>query len=143
LFGLVTFYLRSTQAAEEESELSQLFLVLVPLVAVAGIAASFQVFKLMVKKAREHPDLKSKVSRYGSALIVRYALLEAPSLLGIIAFFLTDNYLFLAISGLIVALFFVIRPTKAKLEQDLELTPTEIAYLDDPNAIITERSYTR
>jgi uncharacterized membrane protein len=141
LFAGVTLYLRPAQAVDTNPELRQMFVYVVPVLAAVGIFASFQIFRLMLNKARQHASLSKKISAYGSAMIVRYAVLEAPSLFGIIAFYLTGEYFFLIISGLIIALFLMVRPSKEKLIQDMELSPTEEATVNDPDAVIMERTY--
>ncbi len=144
LFGAVTLYLRlNASETAATPELRQLLMYIVPVAAAAGVFASFQVFKWLLKKAKEKSILPQKIAAYGSAMIVRYAVLEAPSLLGIVAFYLTGDYAFLTISGLIIAFFFIIRPSKEKLIQELKLISSEETLINDPNAIIMERSYTR
>ncbi|MCU0353259.1 MAG: hypothetical protein MUD08_05895 [Cytophagales bacterium] len=143
LFAAVTVYLRSSgQMSNETGELTGLLQYLVPLVSVGGAAGGFQLFKIMLQAAKKQSGLSDKVSRYGTALIVRYALLEAPSLFSIVSYFLTGNYLFLAIAGVIIVLFLFIRPTKEKLEQDLELNQSELAQTSNPDAVIMERKFT-
>ncbi len=141
LFAGVTFFLRSNQSVEPDPELRQAFLYIVPVLAAAGIFASLQVFKLMVTKAKQQSSLGKKISAYGSAMIVRYAVLEAPSLFAIVAFFLTGEYFFLAISVLIIIFFFLVRPSREKLIEDLELNANEAALVNDPDAVIMERRY--
>lgn len=140
LFAGVTIFLRFSNSVDTNPELRQAFVYIVPVLAAAGIFASLQIFKLMLGKAKEKPHLYKKISAYGSAMIVRYAVLEAPSLLGIVAFFLTGEYFFLATSVLIIALFFMVRPSKDKLIEELELTSQEAALVNNPDAVIMERT---
>lgn len=94
-----------------------------------GVLASAQLFGMQIKKWREEKDLSAKLAGYRSALITRYALLEMPSLLALIGYFLTNNLLTLIFTGLILILFFIYRPTKEKLITELELSPAEQALL--------------
>lgn len=66
---------------------------------------------------------------YQSATIVRLALLEGPSLFGIVGFLLTGNLIFLGISGALIACFIYQRPTRQKIEDDLNLSYEEKAEL--------------
>ncbi|MDJ1472497.1 hypothetical protein [Xanthocytophaga flava] len=140
LFAIVTFYISQTSLSSGNEELKQTFTYLVPLVALIGIAAAFLLFNILLKKAREKSSLSEKISAYGTAMIVRYALLEAPSLLSIIAFFLTGDYTFLSVFGIVIILFIFLRPSKDKLIQELELDPNEEILINTPDAVIMKRN---
>ena len=92
---------------------------------IIGVLMSAQVFGLKIKALREVKDLQGKLDGYRTALILRYALLEVPSLLGIVGYLFTNNLLLLIFSGLIVLLLLVYRPTKERLITDLDLSPSE------------------
>ncbi|MDJ1499342.1 hypothetical protein [Xanthocytophaga agilis] len=139
LFAIVTFYIGQTSPLPGNEELKQTFTYLIPLVALTCLAAAFLLFTILLKKAKEKASLSQKISAYGTAMIVRYALLEAPSLLSIIAFFLTGNYTFLSVFGLVIILFIFLRPSKDKLIQELELDSNEEMLINTPDAIIMKR----
>jgi len=78
-------------------------------------------FKKQLDLAVAKSSLNEKLGGYQTALIIRFALLEGPSLFGIVSYLLSGNLLFLAISGLIILYFITIRPTRDKVETDLNL----------------------
>ena len=105
---------------------------------IVGVLASSQLFNTRLQKVKNEESLSAKLAGYRSASILRYALLEAPSIAAIVMYMLTNNLLLLIFAGMIVILFLIYRPTKERVVTDLELSPSEQAKLDDPNAIVTE-----
>lgn len=100
---------------------NDLFFILVPALAVFGMTGSNLIFKKLLDQARQKSTDAAKIAGYRTALIVRYALLEAPSLVGIVAYFLTGNLFYIFISGFIILFFLTFRPTKEKMEMDLSI----------------------
>jgi membrane protein insertase Oxa1/YidC/SpoIIIJ len=98
-----------------------IFFILVPAVALIGIFASGFMFKKFLEQANAKATLQEKLNTYRPALIVRFALLEGPSLFGLVAYFLTGNLFYVFVSAFIIIYFFTLRPTKEKLENDLQL----------------------
>jgi hypothetical protein len=115
LFGIVVFAIRPSHTEQQPSD--NVFKYLVPAMAVVMVG--------MVAKAIPLPSLSAKMAAYQSALIVCYALLEAPSLFAITAYFLTGNVLYLLVAALLIARFITIRPTVSKTEEDLKLNYEE------------------
>ncbi len=111
----------------------QLWVYIVGGATIFGVLLSAQLFGNQIKKLKKAQRLDEKMMGYRSALIVRYTVLEAPSFLAIVGYFLTNNLLLLIFTGMILFLFLMYRPTKAGMVSDLELSPAEQAQLDDPN----------
>jgi hypothetical protein len=112
------------------------YAVAVPLIAVAGLIASNLIFRNKVSKLNNESSLKDKITGYQSAIIARFALIEGPALFGIAVFLLTKNWLYLIISGLLILYFVSLRPTKAKTENDLNLSYEEKLVFDKEEEII-------
>jgi hypothetical protein len=128
LFGIVVF----TQVHTITFNLKDThdpFLLVVPIMAIGSFTASVIVFKQLLNAATAKEPLSAKITAYQSALIVRFALLEGASLFGIVTFLLTGNLLFIGISGLLVLYFLIIRPTKDKVQTDLNLSYEETSEL--------------
>jgi glucan phosphoethanolaminetransferase (alkaline phosphatase superfamily) len=99
---------------------------LVPLMAITCFILSGFLFKKVLSSGiKPGSTLKQKLVIYQTALIIRLALLEGPSLFGIVAFFLTGSLFFLIISATLVAYFIYIRPTRNTIEEILELSYAE------------------
>lgn len=105
-------------------------------VIIMGLFGGNFLFKQQLVAAREKNTLGEKLNTYRTACIMRFALLEAPAILCIVAFMLTGNYFFAVVSAVVILVFLMNRPTKSKLILDLELSGEEKAILDDPEAVI-------
>jgi hypothetical protein len=86
---------------------------------VLSAAAFFAGNNLFKKKINEIGDaalpLKEKFERYRSACILQWALLEGAILFSGTCFFLTGNYAFLALGGMLILLFLLQAPNKTKM----------------------------
>lgn len=98
----------------------------VPILALVGFFGGYLLFKKQLKVIRYRSSLNEKLSGYQNALIIRFALLEIPSLFAIAAYMLNGNLFFLAVSGALMVYFVFLRPTTEKIDTDLQLD------LDDP-----------
>jgi hypothetical protein len=63
-----------------------------------------------------------KLSGFQTALIIKYALLEGPALIGIVAFNNNGNLLYLIISGILLLYLIIQRPTNDMIETRLNFT---------------------
>lgn len=106
------------------------FLYLVPIVALLGYFGSQVLFKKMLAKIAHSDSLNQKLQRFQSALLVKYALIEAPAFFSLFAYYITGNALPLVIAACLLAYLFVQRPTKEKLETSLRLSAEEKRDLD-------------
>lgn len=122
-FGAVAVYLVNFGGVKVEiPDLNKSLLYIIPTIAIISVFGSSYIFKMRLVALKDKTDLNAKFLDYRSALIVRWALLEGPSFLAIVAFILTGNYLLLSIAALIILFFIFIMPSKSKLESDLELS---------------------
>ncbi|MGZ3756913.1 MAG: hypothetical protein ACXVAY_04760 [Mucilaginibacter sp.] len=124
MFAIVAFFLVGKTQIDIKNNNDPL-LFLVPILAIGGFIASNLMFKQQLNSSTNRDALKDKLMGYQTELIIRFALLEAPSLFGIGSYLLTGNFLFLIISGLLMLYFISIRPTRVKIENDLNLTYDE------------------
>ena len=74
-------------------------------------------------------SVSERFAVYRSACILQWALIEGPCLFCIIGFFLTGNYAFMALAGVLIILFAMQSPTKAKVMLHLNLSEQEIEEL--------------
>ena len=97
------------------------FFILVPATALFALFISGFMFKKLLEQAKAKPKLSEKLTLYRPALLVRFAILEASSLFGLVAYFMFGNLFYIFISAFVMIYFFTMRPTKEKLENDLQL----------------------
>ena len=137
LFGLVvTFMIADFQHPDNESELSRLFVYLIPVLVMAGIIASNVMFKIRLNDLKEISGLNARIKGYSLPVIIRYMLLEFPALFALVAVFLTNNMTYLVYAGLMIILLGIKRPTMKSAIAELELDQQEIAFLENPDSVI-------
>lgn len=93
----------------------------VPIMAISGIVAGNFLYAKNIKKLDSKTTLLEKLNGFQTAAIIRYALLEGPALLGIVAFINDGNQYFLIISLNLLAWLIAQRPTRDKVERELKL----------------------
>jgi len=139
IFTFLTFYLiRSGLFDGEQAELRNIFIYIVPAFMVGGLFISHLLFKSFLNTARGKKNLYEKLTFYRSALIIRFALLEGPSFFAIVVYLLTGDYLFLGMSGLIIIVFFTLKPTAERAVNDMELHSEEAHAINNPNTVMNE-----
>lgn len=116
----------------------QMWVYIVGAITIGSILVSSQIFGTQLQKVRGMTNLQEKLAAYRSALIVRYALLEVPSLIAAVGYFLTNNLLLLLFASMTLILFLMYRPSKERAVSDLELDMEETALLNNPDAVVTE-----
>lgn len=102
-----------------------LFLIIVPILALLGYFGSQWLFKKMTSKIKQSDGLADKLKKYQSALHMKYALIEVPAFVGLYAYYHSGNALPLVITVCLLAYLFVQRPNKANIISTLPLTQNE------------------
>jgi len=116
------------------------YLIAVPIMAIGSFIASMMLHRQLIATAVSKPTVQQKIVGYQTAMIVRLALLEGASLFGIVVYIVTTNLLYLGISGVLIAFFITLRPTRDKIETDLNLDYQDKADLDS-DGISNEQKY--
>jgi len=137
LFGQVVilgifYYLVATKQTNLNEELNDAFQIIAPIFVVGGLILSSFLSKQRLNSIKSKPDLKYKLSAYRTMLIIKYATLEAPSLFALVCFFLTGNFLFIGLSGILIVYFAIIRPSRYKIVNDLELSRNDRDLIEEP-----------
>lgn len=100
---------------------TDIFVLVVPVFAVACTIAGTFLYTSYIKKIKEKTLLTSKIQQYTSALIVRSALAEGPSLFAIVVSMLTLNFFYLIIAALLILYMLSFRPTADRIDNALDL----------------------
>lgn len=120
LFSGVSYTLVETNVLSFDFE-NDIFSLIVPAFAIGGAFASNFIANKKISELSAVASLKDKLMGYQTACIIRFALLEGPALFGIVIYMQTGNLMYLIIAGAIIAYFVTVRPTKEKIEMDLNL----------------------
>jgi len=115
----VVFYLNTEITTNGTT--NDIFVYIFPVIALAGIFASKVLYRLFLNPLKQKEQLKEKLAGLQSASLIQYALIEGPAFLNIIWFSQTGNLLYLTIGAVLLIYLFTLRPTKTKIETDLEL----------------------
>ena len=90
-------------------------------IGVIGVFLSNYLYKKNINSLKDKSSLREKLTGFQSASIISYAPLEGAALLGIVAAYKYPNIFYLIISALLIIYLFYRRPSKDKIERDLEL----------------------
>ncbi|MFD0765366.1 hypothetical protein ACFQZI_10925 [Mucilaginibacter lutimaris] len=130
LFAVVTIFLNNTRNGFDTSKDKE-FLLIAIVLTVGGFFVGNLLYKQVSGVSAKKATFAEKFTTYQSALIIRYALLEGPSLFCIVCYFLTANLIFLLISGAIIIYFITLKPKADTIAEDLNLSYEEKAGLED------------
>ncbi|MDC6388634.1 hypothetical protein PP182_08060 [Maribacter sp. PR1] len=108
-----------------EMDNQNLFLYIVPVFALLGYFGSQFVFKNILSKIRKDAKLDEKLNTYQTASIIKYALIEGPAFLAIVAYNSSGNALPLVIGICLILYLAVQRPNREKIIESLPLTLEE------------------
>ncbi|MFN8394887.1 MAG: hypothetical protein U0176_09480 [Bacteroidia bacterium] len=92
----------------------------------------------LIVKAADKPTLKEKLSGFQTASILRFALLEAPSIMGLVGVMLTGELLFLTASAVSAMTLLAFRPSKQRAIEGLRLSGEDLRLVEDPRAVVME-----
>ncbi|MFP4845677.1 hypothetical protein [Winogradskyella sp. PE311] len=120
VFGIVALYI-TENAVINFSDSEDIFFFLVPVFAITLAFLSHFIFQQNLKRVREKTTLQEKLVHYQTSRIIKYAMLEAPALFGVVIFIITSNQYYLIIAAVLLAYLFLQRPTKEIVKQDLDL----------------------
>lgn len=124
IFGFLV-YSQSHSTFQNLSDTTDTFLIITPIVALSGIFMGNLLFNKLIKSAIKVDGLKPKLAGFQTASLIRFAFIEGPAFLGVIAFQLTENLTYLYIAGVLILYLYLLRPTKDKIERGLVLKGKE------------------
>ncbi len=137
VFTGISYWLAINQVTKDTS-LSDVFVVLVPAVLITGLVSGYFIFNALTKKIPATATLREKLIGYQTALLIRSACLEFPALFCGVATIITGELTFLYTSGVVLFIFFALRPTANSITADLQLSMTERSLLQNPDAVLYE-----
>lgn len=124
--SVVTLYviwqINSFNASNSEDNL---FLYVVPILALIGYFGSQLLFRKLTTRINPSIALEEKLKKYQSFLLIKYALIEFPAFIGLMAYYSSGNALPLVISICLLAYFSVQRPTKENIIKWVPLSQEE------------------
>lgn len=126
LLGSAAFYfILNGQLVHRQEDLYDIIQIVAPLLVIGSLLGSSLLIKSQLKMIRKKEDLIEKLGGYRAALIIKYSLLEGASLIAIVSYLLTADYILLGLAGLLIAIFFISKPSRKKSVKDLDLNQSE------------------
>lgn len=98
-------------------------LIIAPIMTITLIPVSAFIFKTLLKKALENSGIavSDKLMQYQTAFIIRCALIESAALFNGVMLLITGNVILLIFGVIAIAVLWLARPTKEKVQEDLNL----------------------
>ncbi|HIP49085.1 MAG TPA: hypothetical protein EYG92_09005 [Lutibacter sp.] len=118
---LIFVYTQNTEWILNLSDTNDIFFFIVPAFAIFGVYFGTFLYKKQLTSLVNKDNLREKLVGFQTASIIKYATIEAPALLGILASFLNGNVFYILISSVLLVYLFFQKPTKDKIEMDLNL----------------------
>ncbi len=106
-------------------DVHSIFTYVVPIIAAFGYFMGIFLFQRQIRSIKKENSLQSKLSAYQTALLIKYALLEGPVFLALVAYWLSGNALHLVIAISLLLYLYAQRPTKDQLFKALPLNLEE------------------
>ena len=125
VMAVFTFLIRY-HLVEPDNSFPTNFIYITLLLPALGVIGSNFLFKTLLKRISDHAPIKEKLASYKGALLVRYAVLEMPTLLLLVLYFLCGNQFLILAALLAAAYFFMMKPSETGLIEDLEISPNEL-----------------
>jgi hypothetical protein len=123
---LVGFFVIQSGQGNGFAQMNYIFMFIVPVIDVSLIlAAKFIYGKNLIDFDKSLP-LENKVNSFQTNNIIKLALLEGANIINISAMIITANYFFAALFVVIIALFFLNKPTKEKFIMEYEISPDDV-----------------
>ncbi|HEX2898766.1 MAG TPA: hypothetical protein VHS96_03505 [Bacteroidia bacterium] len=128
---LVSVLIVSQTADPKSRDLDTLLFITAPLSSMALILVSHRLFLGRVKVARSAEKLYEKMDAYRGATVLRFMLLDGAAFVQLIAFFLTENRIFIPIALAVATVFMLYRPGLERFIRDMELNEVEAQVMRD------------
>ncbi len=138
IFIAIIFVLVNEESSIIDLYTQNIFLIAVPSAIILIISMGKYFYQVKLKKITREKELASKFKSYLIIQIIQFAFAEIAALTCFLASFLSQNLVFVYGSIGILLYFLTLRPTKIKLEKELQLDFNEQNKLSDPNYIIYE-----
>ncbi len=113
-------------SAYPQLKIDRLTLIVIMLViAIAGGYTGKIIFDKRLEQIEKEQNIYTKLQDYRPALIIKYVLFDVPSMIGIVVFILTKEYIILFVVGALLFFLILYRPTKESIAAHLKLNNAE------------------
>lgn len=117
---------------------STLFLVIVWVIYVIAFSVIWGIKNMRLKNINEKNELKEKLSEYRLMLITKFVLLEAPTIVSIVLYFVSWDIRLLLSAIVMIIVFIGNKPDKNKIIESLNLNSADKIRIENPDEIVAE-----
>ncbi len=144
MFMIVAIYLNfsETKVVDGDDSFSFTLQIVALTLTVSCLTLGSFITNKRLKDAQKIESLTEKVGMYRGIMVLKYALIEGPALACTVFYMITGDFIFLAFALIMLFLFVLNRPSKAKAISDLDLKGEERDRIYQDDAIIAD-VYTR
>lgn len=122
LFILAVFWFLTTDRTSDSGEMNAIFTFIVPSVGLISMFLSRFIYSQGILKLNPNESIMSKLNKYRTLKIISWAILEGGALFALVAFFLTADYLYVAVVIFVLGFFIFSRPSKEGFVLDMQIT---------------------
>lgn len=126
IFLFIAVYLVQSANVKPNEELFLIFLIVDLLIVFPAIVIGPMLYRNFLSKVKSEFSIQQKLVIYRQAVIVKLALVEAPTIFSIVAYLLTGSFVFLLIAIGVLILFFFHKPSIEKFAEDFNVRITEL-----------------
>ncbi len=83
-------------------------------------------YRGIINRAKPDSTINDKINLYRQGLIIKLALVEAPTIFSIVGYLLTGSVIFLLIASAVLILFFFHKPSVEKFADEFRISISEL-----------------
>lgn len=125
MFALLAYFFPDGHEVGQNENLLNIFTYLVPTFAVFEIFLSRFMYGKFIMQIQSNATLFEKISKYRTAKIISWALLEGAALFSVVAFIITRSVFFYIVLFVIVIAFILSKPTLDEFINDFRIDGNE------------------
>jgi ABC-type multidrug transport system permease subunit len=119
-FAIISYVLVKNHLLDFET-IDLTFLIILLSLSIFGIVGGTIIKKNVLQTSKSKKSLREKLGIYQTATLIRYATIEGPALFAIVAYIITEQFIFLLIGSALLLYFLSLRPNKSKIATELQL----------------------
>ncbi|AFH48121.1 Hypothetical protein IALB_0409 [Ignavibacterium album JCM 16511] len=126
IFLFISVYLVQSGNIKLNEDLFLILLMIDLMIVFPAIVLGPMLYRSFLNKAKSGLSLTEKFNIYRQAVIVKLALVEAPTIFSIVSYLLTGSFVFLIIAIGVLILFFFHKPSIEKFVEDFNVPFSEL-----------------
>ncbi|MEP0861837.1 MAG: hypothetical protein HRF52_10425 [Ignavibacterium sp.] len=126
IFLFISVYLVQSGNIKLNEDLFLILLMIDLMIVFPAIVLGPMLYRSSLNKAKSGLSLPEKFNMYRQGVIIKLALVEAPTVFSIVSYLLTGSIVFLIIAIGVLVLFFFHKPTIEKFAEDFNITLSEL-----------------